>query len=128
MRSLEVLPAVPTAVVFFYFFFRPGTDVVACVTLLLLWFFSMMADLRSTLAHGRFIAAHEKSILLRYLHVRFPNWRAAAICGSAESASVMLLPVLALWEFDLGASSAVAFLFACLHAQAVLANDVFAPS
>ena len=128
MRPLEALPAVPAAVVFLYFFFRPGTDAAACAALLLLWFVSMVADLRSTLARCRLIAAREKSILLRHLHARFPGRRAALMCGSAESASIALLPAVALLEFDLAASSAVAFLFACLHAQAVLANDAFAPS
>lgn len=128
MRPLEALPAVPAAVVFLYFFFRPGTDVAACAALLALWFFSMVADLRSTLARGRFIAAREKSVLLRHLYARFPGRRAAAMCGAAESASVVLLPAVVLLELDMGASSAVAFLFACLHAQAVLANDAFEPS
>lgn len=127
MRPLEALPAVPAAVLFFYLFFRPGADPVACAAVLALWLASMAADLRSTLARGRLIARHERSALLRRLYARLPGRRAAVLCGAAESASVALLPAAVLLEADLGASSAVAFLFACLHAQAVLDNDGFEP-
>ena len=90
-----------------------------------LWFSSMALDLHFTLRCGEHIRSCERSALLRALHARFPGAGAAALAGAAESAAVALLPAALLQDFDAGASAAVAFLFACLHAEAVLANDRF---
>lgn len=126
MRPAEAALAAPAAPVFLYFFFRPEADAAACAVALSLWFLSMILDLCTTLRRARRIPGQERSALLRRLYARFPGWRAAALAGAAESASVALLPAALLWSFDPGASSAVSFLFACLHAEAVLANDRFA--
>lgn len=87
----------------------------------------MAADLRSTLSRGHLVEKYERSAVLRFFHSRFPGVRAAVLCAAVESAAVAALPVAFFYETDAGASSAVAFLFACLHAQAALSNDGFEP-
>ena len=119
--------ALPAACVALYFFFRPEAGPAACATAAALWLSSAVLDLHNTMRRRRHIPGRERSALLRRLYARFPDRRAAVLAGAAEAASVILLPAAFLGGPDPGASAAVCFLFACLHAEAVLANDRLAP-
>ena len=107
---------------------RTETDPATTLVILGLWISSMSADLHITLSNGHLVQSHEQSVLLRYLHPRMPGGAAACLAVLAEASAVALFPVAFLSRFDMGASAAVAFLFAALHGTAILHNDSFVRS
>ena len=110
---------------FLFFFFRPQIDAASAVLVFGIWAATMARDLHLTFAHESLIPGHERSIVLSFGYGRLPRAGAVLLAVAAESACIVLAPVCILFEADAGASAAVAYAFAVLHACAIRSNEEF---
>ena len=124
-EARHALTACLATLLFLFFFFRPQIDAASAALVFGMWAAAMARDLHLTFAHESLIPGYEKSIVLSFGYRRFPRAGAALLAVAAESACVVLAPVCILFEADMGASAAIAYVFAVLHACAIRSNEEF---
>ena len=118
----------PTIFLFFYLFFRVDVTLITCVLILGVWGVAATIDLAGTLIHQKYIQTHEKSIMLSCIYdklQRAPMSMIGVISFTAELAFVLFVPCIIFFEWDVGASIAIAYLFAVLHVIAIHNNEKF---
>lgn len=125
MNHQRAVIAALAGILFFYFFLRPTVDLIAFITIIMIWIMSMIWDLRVTFSNESYIPNYEQSFVLVFFYGRFSIIPTILFVMFVETTCVILLPVVFLYETNQGCSMIVAYFFTVLHVMATHQNEKF---
>lgn len=125
MQYTSILVIVSAVFLFLYFFLKPDIDITTSIIIFGIWSVSMIYDIHITFVNEHYIAKHERSFILSFIHKRFSHGTTMLLVMAIESVCVILLPTIIVLEFNLGQSLAVAYFFTLLHILALCSNEDF---